>query len=154
MVHTDSLKTHIEPLVEAGGAHLVELVFHPEGRRRVLEVYADTEVGITADTLAALSRSIGTAIDENGWITETYHLVVSSPGLDRPVRQPWQFRRHLGRTVTLSIIEGDEKRNITGRILEVEDEQLIISLNDGAQPIPFERIESAFIQALLQDTKD
>jgi ribosome maturation factor RimP len=140
---------HIEPLVEAVGAHLVELVFHPKGRRRMLEVYADTETGITADTLAELSRTIGTAIDENGWITESYDLVVSSPGLERPVRHPWQYRRHLGRTVSMSIIEGEEKRNVTGRILEVEDEQIIISLGEGAQAIPFERIDHALIQALL-----
>jgi ribosome maturation factor RimP len=149
LVHTESLKTHIEPLVEAGGAHLVELVFHPQGRRRMLEVYADTENGITADTLAALSRSIGEAIDENGWITESYHLVVSSPGLDRPVRHPWQFQRHLGRTVTLSIIEGDEKQNITGKILDAEEEQLVISLGEGAKAIPYDRIENALIQAML-----
>ncbi len=115
----------------------------------MLEVYADTENGITADTLAALSRSIGEAIDENGWITESYHLVVSSPGLDRPVRHPWQFQRHLGRTVTLSIIEGDEKQNITGKILDAEEEQLVISLGEGAKAIPYDRIENALIQAML-----
>lgn len=115
----------------------------------MLEVYADTEDGITADTLAALSRAIGDAIDENGWVLESYQLVVSSPGLDRAVKHPWQYKRHQGRTVTLSVIEGDEKRNITGKILEVEEEQIIISLVDGALPIPYERIEHAMIQAML-----
>jgi ribosome maturation factor RimP len=135
--------------VEAGGAHLVELVFHAQGRQRLLEVYADTELGITADTLANLSHSIGKAIDENGWITESYQLVVSSPGLDRPVLHPWQFRRHLGRSVALTIVDGDQKQGVMGRILDVTEEQLLISQGEGAQAIPFDRIDNALIQALL-----
>ncbi|MBE0645208.1 MAG: hypothetical protein IH600_14085 [Bacteroidetes bacterium] len=147
--HIESLKSHIETLVEAGGAHLVELVLRPQGRRRVLEVYADTEDGITADTLASLSRRIGDMIDENGWINDAYQLVVSSPGLDRPLRHSWQYRRHQGRTVALTVVEGEGKRDLSGKILEVTDEQLLVSLGDGALAVPFERIDHAMIQATL-----
>jgi ribosome maturation factor RimP len=49
----------------------------------------------------------------------------------------------------MTVAEGDEKREITGKILEVTDEQLLVSLGEGAFPVPFERIEHALIQATL-----
>lgn len=127
----------------------MELAFRPQGRRRVLEVFVDTEEGITADLLAELSRTIGEAIEENGWITDAYQLVVSSPGLDRPLRFPWQYRRHLGRTVRLSLREADATREVEGRILEATDEQILISDGDGALPVPHDRVLQASIIAVL-----
>ncbi len=146
---THTLQSHIEPLIESAGARLVEMIFHPQGRRHVLELFVDTETGVTADLLAELSRTIGAQIDEKGWITDSYQLVVSSPGLERPLRQPWQFRRHANHSVLLTVIEGGVKREVSGRILEATDEQVLISQGEGALAIPFERIEHAMIQATL-----
>jgi ribosome maturation factor RimP len=151
---TQSLQSHIESLVETGGARLIELALRPQGRRRVLEVFVDTEDGITADLLAELSRTIGKAVEENGWITDAYQLVVSSPGLERPLRFAWQYRRHLGRTVRLSLRDGDATqgeatREVEGRILEATDEQLLISDGEGALPVPHDRIVHANIIAVL-----
>jgi ribosome maturation factor RimP len=146
---TQSLQSHIEPLVVSAGAHLVDLVFRPQGRRRVLEIFVDTEDGITADLLAELSRTIGKAIEESDWITDAYQLVVSSPGLEKPLRFPWQYRRHLGRTVKLTLREGEVARELEGRILEATDEQLVVSQGEGAIPVPHERIEQARIIAVL-----
>lgn len=146
---TESLQSHIEALVEAAGAHLVEFSLRPLARRQILEVFVDTEEGITADLLAELSRSIGTAVEETGSLTGVYQLVVSSPGLDRPLRYPWQYRRHIGRTVRLILQGTDETRQIEGRILDASDEQLVVSQGAGGLPVPFEHVEKATIVAVL-----
>ena len=128
----------------------MELVFRPLARRRILEVFVDTEAGITADLLAEISRRIGKAVDEGALIDETYQLVVSSPGLDRPLRFPWQYRRHLGRTVRVAYRDGaGEKHVVEGRILEADEDQLLVAQGAGSLPVPFERIDTANIVAML-----
>lgn len=122
------------------------MVFHPQGRRHVLELFVDTETGVTADLLTELSRTIGSEIDENGWITDSYQLIVSSPGLDRPLRHAWQYRRHASHHVLLTVIEHDGKRELSGRIIEATDEQVLISQGEGMLAIPYERIDLALIQ--------
>lgn len=124
----------------------MELVFHPRGRRHVLELFVDTETGITADLLTELSRTIGSEIDENDWISESYQLIVSSPGLERPLRHTWQYRRHAGHHVLLTVMEQDVKRELSGRIVEATDEQVLISQGEGMLAIPYERIDLALIQ--------
>ncbi|MDX9758813.1 MAG: hypothetical protein RBU27_06595 [Bacteroidota bacterium] len=146
---TTALDTHIDTLVSAAGARLVEVVSRPVGRRRMLEVFVDTEEGITAEHLAALSRSIGDAVDANGWITETYQLIVSSPGLDRPLRFAWQYRRHLGRTVQLVLRDGEQTREVEGPILAADAGEVLIGQGEESMPVPLDRIISARVVAVL-----
>lgn len=146
---TTALDTHIDTLVSEAGARLVELVYRPVGRRKVLEVFVDTEDGITAEHLAELSRAIGDAVDSNGWITEAYQLIVSSPGLDRPLRFPWQYRRHLGRTVQLTLRDGDQTREIEGPILSADDEGVLLGQDGESVPLRHDHIISARVVAVL-----
>ena len=146
---TTALETHIDTLVTAAGARLVELVFRPVGRRRVLEVFVDTEEGITAEHLTALSRAIGDAVEEQEWISDAYELIVSSPGLDRPLRFPWQYRRHRGRTVQIALREDDGTRELEGKILDADEDQLLLGQGDVSMPLRHDHILSARVVAVL-----
>ncbi|MBN1446853.1 MAG: hypothetical protein JXA28_02895 [Bacteroidetes bacterium] len=143
----ETLTTTIEALLHGGEVRLVDLHFSAGGRKRLLEVFVDTEHGVTADELAEVSRKLEEAIETRGLVAESYTLVVSSPGLDRPVRFPWQYRRHLGRSVSVLYRQSDQRMEHLGEIVDVDEEQLLLRDGDGLRAIPHEMIERALIQA-------
>lgn len=145
----EGLRTEIEALVSAEGAHLIELESRTQGRKLHLDIYVDTEEGITADELAKLSRKLGEQLDERNVIEDSYTLVVSSPGLDRPLRFPWQYHRHAGRTIQVSFRSGGDVQRLEGTITEVSEDQIIVSEGEGMRAIPYEDIERAQIIATL-----
>jgi ribosome maturation factor RimP len=138
------------PLAAAVGAYLVDCVLRGKPGARVVEVYADTEAGISADALAELNRSLGTAIDEAALIEGGWTLIVSSPGLERPLTEPWQFRRHLGRTVDLELRDGNRKES--GRIRACDDGALTVAIGKNEARIPLTDIAHALVRPSLRAT--
>ncbi len=135
----------MEALVEASGAHVVDITFRRAGQRTVVDVYADTEQGIGSDLLADINRALCSTADERGWFGGAYTMNVSSPGLDRPLRHAWQYRRHAGREVELDIRAGDSGTTIVGEIIATSDDAVEIRVGDGARHVPFADIERAMI---------
>ncbi len=78
-----------------GPCYLVDLVVRGSGRSPAVDVVLDSDEGPTAATLADISREVGFALSmaELG----PGSLTVSSPGLDRPLKLPRQYRKHVGR---------------------------------------------------------
>jgi ribosome maturation factor RimP len=145
----EDLKNAFAPLISGAGAHLVDVEIRSQGKKRFVEVFVDTEKGITADELAKISRLLGDAIEKGDLVQDAYTLVVSSPGLDRPVRHPWQFRRHMGRSVLVRWTEDNTEQAFTGEISNVTDEQVVLREGETERAIPHEAIVHAVIQITL-----
>ncbi|OZC02562.1 ribosome maturation factor RimP [Rubricoccus marinus] len=90
---------------------LVDLSVRGWKGSQVVEVFADREAepgtGVDLDLLADVSRRLGFLIETEEIITDKYRLDVSSPGLDRPLTDARQFRRHVGREVALRLASGE-----------------------------------------------
>jgi len=59
--------------------------------------------GIRVDECAAVSRALEPWLDGMAFGEGRYVLEVSSPGLDRPLRRPDEWRRFLGETVEVLV---------------------------------------------------
>lgn len=131
------------------GAHLIELL-RKGGRHNkpVIEVFVDTEAGVTTELCAEISRDIGRSVEERGAIVGPYDLVVSSPGTDRPLKFPWQFKKHIGRLIGISVREDHGVIEYTGKLISVMDEEkLVISLEGGPEvAIAFEAMQTAVVK--------
>jgi ribosome maturation factor RimP len=75
-----------EPLAEEHGYELVDIEQASVGHHRVIRIYLDKPGGVTLDDCARFSRHLADAMDMNQIIPGAYHLEVSSPGLERPIR--------------------------------------------------------------------
>jgi ribosome maturation factor RimP len=114
----------LEPIVLAAGFDLedVEVSLARGNRQAEVRVLVDKVDGIDLDDVAEVSRLISTALDADVETDRSlgegmYVLEVSSPGVDRPLGQPRHWRRNVGRLVTVDV----SGRELTGRILEVDD---------------------------------
>lgn len=117
----------IEPLLHAHGAELVELQLQPQKGRWLVRVFVDAEDGVSLEDCQLLSLEIGQVLDAEELIPSSYVLEVSSPGLDRPLRTPRDFRRQSQRLVTVLLrtpVSGQTR--YTGRVAQVTDAALVL----------------------------
>lgn len=139
-----TIEQYAEPLLRDLGLELVEVQFRREGHGWVLRLFIDREQGVTLDDCAAVSRAISTWLDVEDLIEHAYHLEVSSPGLERPLKRIEDFQRFVGRQAKVKLKEPRDGQNVfIGTLEQVADEEVIL-LADGRQvAIPFTEIARA-----------
>lgn len=143
------LRDAINSAVERKGAHCIDLVVRGDRAKQVIEVFIDAESGITTDLCADVSREISTAIDQANILPGQYRLEVSSPGIDRPLRFPWQYRKHQGRRVHVRYREAEQERSVDGTLASVQEDAIVVQVKNVAEPVlvKFDTIVEARIPA-------
>ncbi|MDI5972903.1 ribosome maturation factor RimP [Streptomyces sp. SL13] len=117
---SDRLRALLEPPATASGLDLEEVEVTPAGKRRVLRVVVDSDSGVSLDAVAAFSRRISETLDESDAMGGApYTLEVTSPGTDRPLTGPRQFRRNIGRLIAFTLVGGGE---LTARLLSLDED--------------------------------
>ena len=98
--------------------YILEIKFNPANKK--MQVYADSDSGMTFRKCQRLSRYLEGYIDEENWLGEKYTLEVSSPGVDRPLSLPRQYKKNIGRRLEVELIT-DEK-NKKGKLIKADDQ--------------------------------
>jgi len=123
---------------------LVEVCFLVERGRCILRLYIDKPGGVSLKDCSTVSREVSHLLDVHDFIARRYTLEVSSPGLDRPLRQPADFRRNLGRRIQVTA-----RRPSGGTITQVgmlafcDDEGISLEMDSQEVSIRYDRIVKA-----------
>jgi len=126
------------------GMELVEIQFRREGHGWVLRLFIDKEGGITIDDCAAVSREISAYLEVEDLIDHAYHLEVSSPGLERPLRKREDFIRFAERLVRIKLREPiNGQRVLIGTLLGLEGEMVLLEMDNETVRIDMENIAKA-----------
>ena len=113
----EELKKLVQPVVEDMGFELFNLELSVRGRKSVIQIFLDKEEGVSLDDCAEVSREVSTILDVEDLIPWSYILEVSSPGLDRPLRIPQDFKRFRGKLAQVVTREPiDNQTFFKGRI--------------------------------------
>ena len=79
-----------------------------------------------------VNREIGTILDVEDPLPFTYTLEVSSPGLDRPLRDPDDYRRFAGRLAKVVVREPvDNQKAFEGRLGGVDQDDVLLDAANG-----------------------
>lgn len=139
-----ALRMRLASGVEALGFELVEAELSGGRHHRTLRVYIDGPEGVTVDDCAAVSRQLSAILDVEDPIIGSYTLEVSSPGLDRPLVTPADFRRFQGAMIKVRLLNAlDGRRNFTGRLLETTPESVVMEVDQERFNLPLAAIERA-----------
>ena len=98
--------TQIKPL----GLELFELKIGGSQGRPVIDVRVEREDGekVTVQNCATASRAIEAELDAQNFGGQKYVLEVSSPGVERPLRNAKDWKRFIGRTAVVTAnVPGD-----------------------------------------------
>jgi ribosome maturation factor RimP len=111
------LEPVVADAVAATGFELEQLDVAMAGRRRLVKVVIDGDVGVGLDSVAEVSRAVSAALDahdpDGTALGGPYTLEVTSPGLDRPLTKPRHWRRAKLRLVKVKTVDGAQ---LTGRV--------------------------------------
>ena len=119
------------PAVNAAGYRLVRLRLMG-GKRKTLQILAERPDGqMDVEDCARLSRTLSEVLEAADPIVEEYVLEVSSPGIDRPLTAPEDFRRFAGHDVRVELVHGIEgRRRFKGRLIGLEGGDVLMDVAD------------------------
>jgi ribosome maturation factor RimP len=125
MATADRVRPVLQEALEASALVVEDVSVTPAGRRRVVRVLLDRDLGdvdevteptapLSLDEVADATRLVGDALDASDVMGEQpYTLEVSSPGVGRPLTEPRHFQRNVGRLLTVRHGSGE----VTGRVV-------------------------------------
>lgn len=126
--------------IEDSGLELVDVEYVRE-RDWFLRIYIDKPGGIGVEDCQWLSQRVGDKLDETDFIRDSYYLEVSSPGLDRPLKKPKDFIRHIGEKVELHAFAPiNGQKVIVGKLLGLVENTIAIEVEGIEVGIPKDKI--------------
>ena len=126
---------------------LIDLEYRREGRGWVLRLFIDKEGGITLDDCARASQEIGTVLDVEDFIGTPYSLEVSSPGLNRPLKNEKDFIKYRDCLIKVRTFDPiDNRRNFKGKLREISDGRIEMEIDGGVVTIPLVNVAKANLE--------
>jgi len=137
-------ETLVRPVIEGAGLELVDVTFHGGAGRKILRVVIDRDDGVDLDTIAEIAEQVSRRLDLEGFAPGPYELEVSSPGIERPLRRPSEFRRHVGRSVKVKVAHPvDGRTSFTGELIAADDEGIVVDVAGDRVLTRYDEIGSA-----------
>ena len=133
-----------EPLLDEMGIELVEIQFRRESHGWVLRLFIDREGGVTIDDCAGVSREISSYLEVEDLIEHAYHLEVSSPGLERPLKKTEDFTRFKGRKARIKLREPlGEQRVFIGILDGLAGDAVVLDIEGKRVELDMENVVKA-----------
>jgi ribosome maturation factor RimP len=96
-----------------------------------VRVFIDKPEGVTLEDCERAHKALGPALDVADPFPHAYTLEVSSPGLDRPFKRLQDYRRAIGKRVTLKLREPLAGQwRLVGTLTDVADQTVTLTVDD------------------------
>ena len=128
-----------ERVAASRGLSVWEIQSRRETAGHVVRVFIDRpgpastpEESVSIDDCEQVNREMSTILDVEDPLPFTYTLEVSSPGLDRPLRDAGDYSRFSGRLAKVVVKEAVDNQNaFEGRLRGVEDAHVLLETPNG-----------------------
>ena len=95
-------------------------------KKNKLEIFADSDSGMTFEKCKKISRYLESYLDELDLIKDAYTLEVSSPGIETPLKFSRQYQKNIGRLIEILDVEGNK---LDGKLEKVEGDKVVVSVD-------------------------
>ena len=129
----------VQPLADELGYVLWDVEYVREGADYYLRITIDNDEGITIDDCERFSRAIDPVLDEADPITDSYHLEVSSPGIERELKTPEHIAACEGEMVEARLFAPLDGTRVHRGTLVGLNEQGEVVLLVGEKPLAIPR---------------
>ena len=139
MTPLDRIREIAGRVAGAYGLLIDEITMRREGRQQVLRVVLDRpgpaatpEDSVSIADCERVSHELGTILDVEDLLPDSYTLEVSSPGLDRPLRDADDYRRFAGRLAKIVTREPVERQTaFAGRLRGLDGDEVLFEREGG-----------------------
>lgn len=135
--------------IEKLGYSLYDVEYVKEGPEYYLRIYIDKESGIDLNDCEKVSNEINEILDKADYIKEQYYLEVSSPGIERKLRNDKHLEQNISKNVEIKLFKKDNngKKEYTGKLKAFNQEEIIIETD---KEIAIERKNIAQIKTIYE----
>jgi ribosome maturation factor RimP len=142
------LQAVCQALADAMGYELVEAGIEKESAGRYLRAYIDKPGGVSLNDCEAYHRAAQPKLEH----IDYDFLEISSPGIDRPLKQQRDFDKHAGQTVAIKLFKpfdkAEKRKEFEGRLIGLEDGEIVIEMPDG-ETLRFPQREVALAKPVI-----
>src|SRR5208283_2238307 len=128
MALIENISEMASTILQSIDGYLVDVTVRGERGGSIVEVFVDTDNGVTADECAQINRYVSSEIEKQNLISGRYRLEVSSPGLDRPLKMVRQYKKNIGRQIKIVSSVDDQKSE--GVLQNVNDTTLTLTTKE------------------------
>lgn len=145
----DQLFQLADEIAHSNGLYVVDVEVRGHSPNQTVWIYLDAESGhLSLEQCTAVSKELGLLIEAHELFSGKYRLNVSSPGLDKPLKDIRQYRNNIGRKARVKFNHDNEIVSIEGKLDEVDDVQICIDEGKSKTSINLhEIIETKIIPA-------
>lgn len=145
MTIEEKIETVLRPTVESMEFNWWGMEFLPAGRHTLLRIFIEKPDGtVNSDETYMVCKQISAILDVEDVISSEFRLEVSSPGMDRLLFTPDQYKRYEGEEVQVkSSIAVLGRKKFKGPMLKVTDEGIEVEVDNELYEIPFDLIDKA-----------
>ena len=134
----------IEPTLKGSDIELVDVEYKKTGKTWSLRVFIDKNQGVTVYDCQRLSREIEDLIEIHELIDNHYVLEVSSPGLDRSLKNERDFLRNKGKQIQVKTFSPvNNNKQFTGTIRDFTNATLLLEVNNSIWEVKLDKIAQA-----------
>jgi ribosome maturation factor RimP len=135
----DQVRAIAERVAASRGLEIWDVQGRREAPGYVVRVFIDRpgpaatpEESVSIEDCAEVNREMSAILDVEDPLPFAYTLEVSSPGLDRPLRQVEDYRRFSGRLAKVVVSEPvDNQKAFEGRLRGVEGDDVLFEAPNG-----------------------
>jgi len=127
-------------------ADLVLMDIQEDLRGNFIRVIIDGERPVTLDDTTELSKKLRDDEAFDSRFPKGFRLEVTTPGLDQPLKHPFQFRKNKDRRLKVEFTDGDESRAMTAQVLDADDNHVTLTESGRQISLLYDQIKSAKVK--------
>ena len=125
------IKEVLEPVINDLGFKVYDIIYEKEAQDYYLRIFIEKDEVISSDDCALVSQTIDPILDENDFIKGSYLLEVSSPGLERRIRDDAQIERAINSKIEVHTYKKvNEDKVLVGNLISFSESNIILDINN------------------------
>lgn len=121
------IESIIYPIAANENVEIVDIEYVKEDKQKVLRIFINTDNGVSLDLCTKMSHMFGKELDKIDPIKEEYVLEISSPGIDRILKNEKDFAKFKGFRIKLNTAAAiNNQKNFKGNLVTVGNGKIII----------------------------
>ena len=143
----DRVRAVADSILTSEDMELVEVEYRREPVGWVLRLTIDKKGGVTLNDCTRISQEMGRSLDIEDLISSPYHLEISSPGLDRPLKNERDFIRFSERRIRVKTIDPiGKQKSFKGKLRKCVEGRIEMETDGGIVEITLSNIDRAHLE--------
>jgi len=139
-VNQEEIIEVVEQTVHAHECEIYDWQLHGQKRKKLLRIYIYRAEGVTIDLCRKVSKALSRIFEEKDFFHGPYLLEVSSPGLERPLKEPRHFEQAVSEQAAVTLKNGV---TLKGVLQHCDEDGFQIKLSEELVTVHFADVASA-----------